>query len=238
MAVRFTELGLALLLSGCSDGGDGTVVFAGALAGVGEAGRIELTVEASRATLAEDEDGSHPMAPQDGVPATALLTLPGSGALTLSGNYDPPSETLYIAGGGFVISGYLEHDLDPDEMVFEGLYHGPQGRGRVTLHEGRPEDVAVLCGQFAGSVAGRWAVALGPRITTAVAVPFDRDRRSHFLVGTVDGGSASFIEDDGGAHPVTASGLIAPDRTTAEGEWAQGENGGDWEALAADCAIP
>ncbi|HUF34790.1 MAG TPA: hypothetical protein VMN37_02520 [Gemmatimonadales bacterium] len=168
------------------------------------------------------------------------LLLPGGTALPLAGSYDGPTATMYVAGGGYVLGGYLEHDFHPDELVFEGYYRGPVGGGLLALHEGEPAEVTVLCGSFAGTDAGRWALVLGLRFTTALAVPFERTRRSRFMIGRVSGNEASYEEEAeyGATGLARATGLLAADRSAAQGAWAEGEGGGDWQAAAAACVTP
>ncbi len=227
-----------MLLAGCADRPAESVSFAGALAGAGEAARVELSLEGSRADL--EEDAGDPTGPEGTLPASGVLLLPGGLSIPIAGNYDPPSETMYVAGGGYVLGGYLEHDLHPDELVFEGQYQGPHGRGRLSLHQGPAEEIAVLCGSFAGSTVGRWAVVFGPRLSTAIAVPFDGERRSLFLVGSLSGDAVSYAEEGGygAADGATATGMVAADRASAEGQWEEGEDGGEWAAAAAECATP
>jgi hypothetical protein len=232
-----TILGIAL--AGCDGGDDGAVRFTGAVAGIGDIGRVELEVEASRAELAE-ESPTDPTGPHDPFPARGRLRLPGDALVTLEGRYDIGSETIYVAGSGYVLGGYLEHDLHPRELVFEGTYQGPAGRGRLSLHEGAPQDVGVLCGTFVGSSSGRWAVVLGPHVSTAIAVPYAVSQRSMFLIGLVSGGDVNYVEgaeygESGGA---SASGRVTLDGSSAEGSWWDGPAGGDWEAAAAGCATP
>ena len=228
---------LVLVLAGCG-GSDGPVPFAGVLAGAGDIGRIELTLGAHRRAL--DEVEGAPTEPAPPVPAAGRLVLPSGAGIPLAGNYDPPSETMYLSGGGYVLGAYLEHDLHPAELVFEGYYRGPAGGGRLTLHEGAAEEVGVLCGEFSGSATGRWAVVLGPRFSTAIAVPFETTRRSLFLVGSVSAGEASYEAESEYGEPAAASAtaVIASDLGSAQGSWTEGVEGGEWAAAAAGCAIP
>jgi hypothetical protein len=230
---------LAIGVAACGGSDDGPVRFAGAVAGPGDIGRVELQVDAARADLAEAEPGD-PTGPDEPLPATGQLRLPSGTSVSLAGNFDIGSETIYVAGGGYVLGGYLEHDLHPEELLFEGHYQGPAGRGRLTLHEGAPEEVSVLCGTFTGSSTGRWALVLGRHVSTAIAVPYAASQRSMFLIGLVSGGDVNYVEeaeygDSGGA---SASGSLALDGGSADGSWWDGAAGGDWEAAAAGCAIP
>jgi len=237
MSARLRPLLLGLVLAGCG-GDEGAVAFAGAIAGAGDIGRVELELQGSRADLDEDHDA--PTEPGRPVLASGRLILPTGVTIPLTGNYHGSSETLYASGGGYVLGGYLEHDLHPEELVFEGTYQGPAGRGRLTLHEGTPEDVGVLCGTFAGSSTGRWALVLGLHLTTAIAVPYAASQRSMFLIGLVAGGDVNYVEEAeyGESGGASASGSVALDAGSAEGSWWDGAAGGDWEAAAARCATP
>ena len=214
------------------------MAFAGVLAGAGDVGRVEVVLQDSRGGLDEADDG--PTEPGEPVLASGRVVLPSGATIPVSGSYDRPSETMYVSGGGYVLGAYLEHDLHPAELVFEGYYRGPDGGGRLSLHEGEAESVRVLCGSFQGSAEGRWAMVLGPRFTTALAVPFESDRPSLFLVGSISGSEASYHSEGAYHEPAaaTALGVIAGDGTTAAGSWTEGTEGGEWVADVATCLTP
>jgi hypothetical protein len=237
MTPRLPPLLLGLALAGCG-GEDRAVPFTGAIAGPGDIGRVELELRAPRAGL--QDEGAGPTEPGQPIPASGRLTLSSGSTIPLAGNYDGPSETMYVSGGGYVLGAYLEHDIHPTELVLEGSYRGPSGGGRLILHEGTPPEVAVLCGTFAGSAEGRWAVVLGRHASTALAVPYASGERSRLLVGLVSAGEATYVEgfeygESGGAN---ATGSVTPERDAAAGYWWDGAAGGGWEAGADRCATP
>lgn len=232
----FLPLGLALvLIVGCGDGGGAReeTRFVGAIAGPTEAGRIEIVFAAGVADLGEQYDLAG-VGPSDPVAMSGRLVFPGGRSVNLTGSYDRTAQLTYLQGPEYVVAVYAEQDLDPTGPVLEGYYSGPDGQGRLVAHTGDAASIQVLCGSFTGSATGRWAMVLAGS-TTALAVPADRAERSYFLVGSLSGDSAHYMEDDSYEAGVSASATFSSDRRAATGTWAGDGLSGDWNASTSGC---
>jgi len=234
---RAAALGLApaaLWLAACGADSEGSARFEGGFAGPVETGRLELTIALAPSDL-ESDDAEPGLEPGENVAAIGVL-YPSDGApISLQGSYIPQAETVYLAGGTYVLGGYLDDDAST-EGGFEGQYFGPQGRGLVSLHRGTGGEVVVLCGGFDGTFSGMWVVVRSVDALSAMAVPGESDRRAfHFAGRREDAGLVFEEEEFEGPVLADAVGTLAADGQVASGTWTLGEAAGTWSVSAAGC---
>ena len=198
-----------------------TTSFQGVLAGVGEIGTLELTVQAAVSSL------DTARAPQVASASSGSVRLAGSGGpVSLTGTYEDSTREVTMSGGGFTFIGVITGD----GMELAGPYTGPGGAsgGFVTLNTAGGT-VTGYCGTFTGAGGGRLAMSIsaggivsGGWINTANGASGNiRGRRS---------GSSLTLTSDPDIHiEGTQSG------NALSGTWSDANEGGTWQVSVAGC---
>ena len=173
-----------------------STTFTGVLANGTESGKLSITVNST--SLARGLHG----APAGAVTATGTLTIVGGSAIPLTGSYDSELDTLYLAGGGYLIRGayYTPTDQPPS---MNGEWVGPSGAGFWGCFLGSGNAVKVYCGTFTINLDGGGVISLVAYADTAVVglAQVSGDDVAVFLDGTL-----SRNETSPGIKTVTLSG--------------------------------
>lgn len=160
------------------------------------------------------------------VTASGTLKIVGGGTISLTGSYDTVLDTLYLAGGGYLIRGtYYPSDVPP---TFNGTWVGPGGSGFWGCIVGDASTVKVFCGTFSATSGGYGKLNMVVYADTAVvglAQSFDSDIPL-FFDGTVSRNETSpgiktitlgGIDDLGAV--MTATGELTVATNMATGTW-------------------
>lgn len=194
--------------------------FTGTLASGTVSGTLGITINST--SLARGIHG----APAIVVTASGTLKIAGGGAISLTGSYDTELDTLYLAGGGYLIRGaYYPSDVPP---TFNGTWAGPGGSGFWGCILGGASAVKVFCGSFTATSGGYGNLNMVVYADTAVvglAQPYDSDTPL-FFAGTVSRNETSpgiktitlsGTDDQGGV--LTATGELTVATNMATGTW-------------------
>ena len=159
----------SLAVAGCGDEGDNPASpgggvpsppasqFTGTFLNASQAGLMSLTI--ASANLARRLDA--PANADTVVTATAVLSPDGGGVINLSGAYDTTTDSLHLAGQGYVFAGRYEATGVPPDI--EGEYTGPIGSGAFACLPGGTGSVKVFCGAFRSSstaTTGLWNLVI------------------------------------------------------------------------------
>lgn len=216
-------------------GGTTTTSFTGTLAGGTVSGKIGITI--SSASLARGLHGAAATV----VAATGSIELVGGGTIALTGSYDTVLDTLYLAGGGYIIRGIYEDSVTPH--TFTGSWVGPGDSGGWGCVQGGTSAVKVFCGTY-DAVSDDYGtlnmVVSADTVVTGIAQPVSGE--ASFFEGTLsrDETSAGYktftiwaSDDEGWAMTGTGELAVATNLVTGTYETTQGGqplDSGTWEA--------
>jgi hypothetical protein len=215
---RTSVAGLALIaLAACSDDGvsPGTSdSFVGAFAASDGTGTESGTFRASWAS-----------------PATGSIEFAtgGTGTISLTGEFTPPSGPLTLSGGGYTFTGSISNNQ------LSGTYTGPNGSGGFVAFSGAGgENVTVFCGEYTGGSTGEWLLVRSANSLRGIAA--DDDGTKFELTGSVGTNNSVNLTFPGGS----ATGSLTS-MTQMSGTWrvpATGtiQDSGNWSGSTGACS--
>lgn len=163
-------------------------------------------------------------------PATGEIAFAtgGTGTISLSGEFTPPSGPLTLSGGGYTFTGSISNNQ------LSGTYTGPNGSGGfVAFRTDAGEAVTVFCGDYSGGSSGEWLLVRSGNSLRGIAAGDDGTKFE--LSGSVGTNSSISLTFSGGS----ASGALTS-ATEMSGTWRVPANAtvpsGNWSGSTTRCS--
>jgi hypothetical protein len=163
-------------------------------------------------------------------PATGTIAFAtgGTGTISLSGEFTPPSGPLTLSGGGYAFTGSIS------DNQLSGTYTGPNGSGGFVAFRSDPaETITVFCGDYSGGSSGEWLLVRSGNTLRGIAA--DVDGTKFELSGSVATNNSISLTFSGGS----ASGSFTS-ATEISGTWRVPANAtapsGNWSGSTTRCS--